>query len=67
MLLSICSLRHYNKVMDGAGRSVARTPEEAVSGGEYDVRKARFREYGRMPHDLLLRRLFPPGADEQHP
>ncbi len=35
--------------------------------GEYIVRKARFREYGRMPHDLLLRRLFPPGADEQHP
>ena len=28
--------------------------------GEYIVRKARFREYGRAPHDLLLRKLFPP-------
>jgi uncharacterized membrane protein len=27
---------------------------------EYVIRKARFREYGRGPHDRLLARLFPP-------
>ncbi len=29
-------------------------------GAEYVVRKARFREYGRWPHDRALARLFPP-------
>ena len=28
--------------------------------GEYVLRKARFREYGRGPHDRLLRHLLPP-------
>lgn len=28
--------------------------------GEYVVRKARFRDYGRGPHDRLLAKLFPP-------
>lgn len=31
--------------------------------GEYIVRKARFREYGRAPHDRLLAKLFPPPRD----
>lgn len=29
---------------------------------EYVVRKARFRDYGRGPHDRLLARIFPPRA-----
>ena len=32
----------------------------AMFAGEYVLRKARFREYGRGPQDWLLRRVFPP-------
>ncbi|MFK8001465.1 MAG: hypothetical protein AB8H86_17850 [Polyangiales bacterium] len=31
--------------------------------GEYIIRKARFREYSRAPHDRLLAKLFPPPRD----
>lgn len=32
--------------------------------GEYIIRKARFREYGRAPHDRLLAKLFPPPPED---
>jgi uncharacterized membrane protein len=35
--------------------------------GEYVLRKARFRDYGRGPHDRLLARLFPPPPEERAP